>query len=537
MTLEEKVAEFKSQLPSAIREYLNNRGISNDAIHYFELGYCSYGGFNWISIPIKDESGVVELIRLRRDPNDSANPDKYKVYKVKEIENKKKSSLFNAASLVNEKEVAVITEGEFDAMVLAANGITAVSYTTGAGSLPDNYINKFKHLKAVVVCPDNDIPGKDGAGSIGKKLYNKLLNLEVRAFYLPENIGKGGDITDYIIKLGNDPADIIRKSERFFPFNSITSRSLCAKTFNDDYWVIDNFLAVDGITILASQPKCYKTFLSLYLAKCLANGMPLFGKFKTKKSKVLIINEENSERSLWKRMNPLSMDGIEDVVLTNLQGIKLDGDKSDQMKDLKKFIVTEKFNVIILDPLISLHSSDENSSKDMRALFNHLRELIELGTSIIITHHLNKGTFGGPKAYRGSTDIAAFVSNGFTIEKKTRNGKFVLTNDLSRDDETLEPLYLEIFKENDLIDFRELSEEAMNSLKQNELHSAVLKIIEEEQSEDGKGFTLKQIKALLPEELSDKSEASLRACIKSMKSKVLPITGGKDNATHYIKAE
>ena len=48
------IIKYQNAIPENIREYLNGRGITNEIITERQLGYGSFYGSNWITIPIRD---------------------------------------------------------------------------------------------------------------------------------------------------------------------------------------------------------------------------------------------------------------------------------------------------------------------------------------------------------------------------------------------------------------------------------------------------------------------------------------------------
>jgi DNA primase len=66
----ELVERCHQALPPNIRTYLNARGIPDDLISQFKIGWGEFYGANWIVIPIpkKDNPQEYALLKLRRDP-------------------------------------------------------------------------------------------------------------------------------------------------------------------------------------------------------------------------------------------------------------------------------------------------------------------------------------------------------------------------------------------------------------------------------------------------------------------------------------
>lgn len=471
MNTQELSAKYNAEMPQNIREYLNNRGITDEAIEKFQLGYGLVYGSNWITIPIKDSDGEIKFFKLRRDPfNDLANPSKYMTYKHGDaVEGESASGIFNEELLNTNPEIIVITEGEFDCMLLNSRGIPSISFTTGAGTLAERLVDKLKDIKTIAICYDNDQAGKEGMEKLARRLYETLRDSEINVINLGDLIDYEGDITDFIINSENGEDKLVRAIKKYLPSELITAKSLCAKHFNNkDKWIISRILPQEGITLISSQPKSYKTWMILYMAKCLSEGTPLFNKFNCKKSKVLIINEENSDRLIHDRSNKIGLNESNDVIFRNLHGIRID--KKEDIRYLQSLIERERFNVMVFDNLVRVHGKEENSASEMRIIFENLKELLKMGTSIIITHHQNKGYFStGSRGYRGSSEISAFVSCGFSIEKTRENNKIILINDLCRDDVELEKIAIEIDINDEATTFNLLDKKEAFDLLANEI--------------------------------------------------------------------
>ena len=57
------------QLPLNIRDWLKNeRLLLDEDIDDYELGYGEFYGKNWVTIPVRDQSGNVLFMKLRKDP-------------------------------------------------------------------------------------------------------------------------------------------------------------------------------------------------------------------------------------------------------------------------------------------------------------------------------------------------------------------------------------------------------------------------------------------------------------------------------------
>lgn len=200
----EIVEECHKKLPDSIRKYLNDRGIDDELIKYFKLGFGNFYRKNWITIPVKDATGNYIYFKLRKLDDDNTNQIKYKFYPQGS-----KISLYGV-DVLKDTERVVICEGEFDRMIIEKNGIPAICSTGGAETFKDEWVENFKHLKKVYICYDHDEAGEDGAEKVIKKL-SAIEDLQIFKITLPDIVGDKGDVTDYFEKHNGNIEQFIHK--------------------------------------------------------------------------------------------------------------------------------------------------------------------------------------------------------------------------------------------------------------------------------------------------------------------------------------
>lgn len=190
-----KIAEkYHNALPENIREYLlKDRLILNEEIEDRLIGYkTDSGGIGWITIPVFNISGDIIAIRLRIDPFINSNSPKYR-WETKGSE----ATLYNAQVLKDKPDTLVICEGEFDCMLLASQGITAICSTAGASTFKDEWVEQLAFVREFYIVFDNDEAGIEGAKSLAEKIHGVHPSASVLNVNLPDRVGEHGDITDY----------------------------------------------------------------------------------------------------------------------------------------------------------------------------------------------------------------------------------------------------------------------------------------------------------------------------------------------------
>jgi len=184
-------AQYHRALPERLRTYLNSRGIPDAIVDRYFLGWNG----SRITIPVFNEKGMCAFFRLAKGPDDSSDAPKMFSMRGSSVE------LYGWETLRLKPQRVVICEGEFDRLVLEANGFPAATSTGGAGSFDPEWAEAFAGIPEVYVCFDHDEPGRKGALRVARMIpHAKLVEL-------PEEVGENGDVTDFFARLGRDAGD------------------------------------------------------------------------------------------------------------------------------------------------------------------------------------------------------------------------------------------------------------------------------------------------------------------------------------------
>jgi len=199
-------------------------------------------------------------------------------------------------------------------------------------------------------------------------------------------------------------------------------------------WLVEGFLSAAGIAVLASAPKAGKTWVALSLATAVASGEQALGYFHVPSpGPVLLFHAEDDPRSVRERIESLclaqrlNLEALPIHVIT-AEALKLD-DAAHREK-LEELVAHLKPKLLILDPLVRLHSGAESYVGHVAELFGYLRTLQRrFQLAILVTHHVAKNRSGGGAqpghAMRGSGDIHAAYDHGATLQRQ-QDGSIVL---------------------------------------------------------------------------------------------------------------
>src|SRR5215216_6667356 len=197
--------QYHDALPKRIREYLNGRGIPDHIINSNILGWNGWR----ITIPIYNRQGEVVFFKLAKDPQDERPAPKMLTSPGAGVE------LYGWDRVVQKPERIIICEGEFDRLVLEANDFAAVTSTGGAATFRPEWAKELKRIGEVYVCFDRDNAGANGAQVVA------LMIPQAKIIELPEEVGKGGDITDFFVRLKRTREDFLRLLEAAKPASQL----------------------------------------------------------------------------------------------------------------------------------------------------------------------------------------------------------------------------------------------------------------------------------------------------------------------------
>src|SRR5947208_2640398 len=194
VNLVELARKFHADLPDRIRQYLNGRGIPDESI---DLNLIGWNGWR-ITIPILADDGKVAFFKQAKDPDDKSESPKMIAWPKGHLE------LYGRENLQGNPNQIVICEGEFDRLVLEANGFKAVTSTAGARTFKKEWAKEFENISDVYVCFDNDEPGRQGALRVARLIpHAKIVEL-------PPEVGEGGDVTDFFVQFRRSREDFLK---------------------------------------------------------------------------------------------------------------------------------------------------------------------------------------------------------------------------------------------------------------------------------------------------------------------------------------
>jgi hypothetical protein len=188
-------------------------------------------------------------------------------------------------------------------------------------------------------------------------------------------------------------------------------------------WLVRDLWSLGAVGFIAGAPKLGKSWLGLDLAVSVASGTPSLGRFAVDvPGPALVYLAEDALPLVRDRVaslcahRDLALDRLDLHVIT-APSLRLDlpADRDRLANTLRR----RRPRLLLLDPLVRLHSLDENSAAEVSEMLGFLRALSrEHDVALIVVHHMSKK--GRPQlgqALRGSSDLHAWADDSLYLTR------------------------------------------------------------------------------------------------------------------------
>jgi archaellum biogenesis ATPase FlaH len=178
-------------------------------------------------------------------------------------------------------------------------------------------------------------------------------------------------------------------------------------------WLIEHVAARGHLTLLSGREKRGKSLLTLALvAACVSGGGSVAG-IDCHPCRVLIVDAENGQREIHRRVRRLALDPEcgDRLSITTSAGFDL----RRNLDELRAQLQASSPDVLVIDSFRATWAGNENDTGEAALALDPLRRLAhEKNIAIVLVHHERKQ--GG---YRGASAIGASVEHLLTLERAT----------------------------------------------------------------------------------------------------------------------
>ena len=153
--------------------------------------------------------------------------------------------------------------------------------------------------------------------------------------------------------------------------------------FGDIQWLIKDLIPLAGTAIIVAKRESYKTWLALYIAHCITQGLALWNKIETAKTKVLYISNDDPPPSFQSRLRTFSFTGDFFVYHRNLPDFSID-QQNGSFASVKAKIKEQGIGLLIIDILRNTHNRDSNTDRETKLVLDKYKELREANPKLVI---------------------------------------------------------------------------------------------------------------------------------------------------------
>lgn len=250
-----------------------------------------------------------------------------------------------------------------------------------------NYLEEKKQLdqiggRAFLISLTTEITTSLHLDEYIKIIKEKKREREIQ--FAAQRILDGKDVSSEIKKL-SELQDVQFNKDIFQP---IKTDDLIKKDIKEFPYLVDRLVPENAITALTADSGSGKSLIGLIMAQAIASGDNLFGEYRTKKAKVLIIDQEMDEDLLIGRVKSILQKNT-DIIWLYEQFFQIDN--ISHYNWLKKYVKENEVDFVIFDTFSMIHSKRENDSGDMVEIHKLMLQFIaETKTTIMYMHHHRK---------------------------------------------------------------------------------------------------------------------------------------------------
>jgi hypothetical protein len=389
-----------------VADFLRSRGISRDAGLAFRLGttqrtFPEAGSSPALVIPLYHGHQLVGV--------------KYRATRQKDhlAETASNMSGLYGRPDPTAKEISLF-EGPLDVALAMSHGFNAVGIQAADTVPTKEDLKLLGRYPSVFLIGDNDTAGRPAMDR-----WQLALNAESPEAGIRVKLGYK-DIGDlYTVNPARFRTTLTtilrhaRASREYFDWPDLLDEDEILGLQPPEPYVVENLIPAGAISMMFGEEKSGKSLLSRYIGKCVANGIPVFGKYATRQRPVLAFDLENNGADIKGFRDLFTRLGVEKIrYRTRKTGIPA-------LDSRALLRLCEKYKpLLILDSMTKfLNGADPFHPGEMSAFFDKLLTLCAAGATVLVIHH---ATRADAERYANSHQIGANVARSFLVASEDR---------------------------------------------------------------------------------------------------------------------
>jgi DNA-binding transcriptional ArsR family regulator len=353
------------------------------------------------------------------------------------------------------KQPLVYCNGEASTVVAQHFGIPAITLAGGGERAPTaSHLAELSRIwsGSIIIALDCDKAGRAATAKATKALQDARIS----CYAVDMQLGNGGDLADWaklyeaesMQRLASlEPQSFSATNELSFEF--ISADALDKKRFEALTWIVEE-LTPEGCFILAGKPKARKSWVGTHIARAVARGDLVFGKYKSTQGRVLYLDLESNERRMQSRLR--QMEGTDSEGNPEGQPASLIittawSRGTDAVDDLEAFLLKYPDTVlVVIDILENFRGPRDKHANPYSEDYDAVKPLTMLAEkyhcAIICIHHTRKSKSDDAfDEISGTTGLAGGVSGMYILSRlpadETQSELLIRGRDIEADDKRL----------------------------------------------------------------------------------------------------
>tara|TARA_R100001594_G_scaffold27121_1_gene51834 strand:- start:964 stop:2826 length:1863 start_codon:yes stop_codon:yes gene_type:complete len=307
---------------------------------------------------------------------------------------------------LQDSSTLLICEGEKDAITANANGAPAITFTSGAGALPQD-ISELEKFTNLVICYDNDDTGKDGASKVAKQLYKQNRKRKIKVLQW-NNKPEKHDLTDFFID-GYNISDLYALIDKlpvyganpsdFGGMDEYAPDDFVSKLNREVVQICEEILLENGTSSISGQSNVGKSILALQFAMSVAMGVPFLTFRVPRPRRVLFVQFEMVDQMVAQRIEKLKKTMLVDyptmesnyqknLRITSVANIKIFTDQYEAIEG-NLMAADPPFDVVVIDNIYTSGAANIAKNDELTQLMSRIDTLRKEYKCawLLVSHH------------------------------------------------------------------------------------------------------------------------------------------------------